>query len=79
MLRSLRRVRAAWASCWAVTSCWRSVLISSVSHASVLAWSLTTGSTTVDYNEWTVGVRRYFATDTDRLARHGGLLGGGGE
>ena len=38
-----------------------------------------TGSTTVDYNEWTVGVRRYFATDTDRLARHGGLLGGGSE
>ena len=40
------------------------------------------GSTgTVDYNEWTLGVRRYFATDTDRLNRHGGLLTGmgGGE
>jgi len=39
----------------------------------------TTGSATVDYNEWTVGFRRYFATDTDRLNRHGGLFGGGDE
>lgn len=38
-------------------------------------------SATTDYNEWTVGFRRYFATDTDRKARHGGLLTGmmGGE
>jgi hypothetical protein len=34
-------------------------------------------SATVDYNEWTLGIRRYFATDTDRKNRHGGLLGGG--
>jgi hypothetical protein len=34
-------------------------------------------SSTTDFNEWTVGFRRYFATDTDRRNRHDGLLGGG--
>jgi predicted porin len=29
-----------------------------------------------DYTEWTVGFRHYFATDPDRLNRHGGLLNG---
>lgn len=33
-------------------------------------------SSTTDYNEWTVGFRRYFASDTDRLMRHGGLFNG---
>lgn len=33
-------------------------------------------SATVDYTEFTVGFRRYFATGTDRKNRHGGLLGG---
>lgn len=28
-----------------------------------------------DYDEWSVGFRRYFATDTDRRKRKGGLLG----
>ncbi|MGH8442415.1 MAG: hypothetical protein ACRETF_05875 [Nevskiaceae bacterium] len=37
------------------------------------------GSATVDYSEWTVGFRHYFATAADRLARHGGLLGGAAE
>ena len=36
----------------------------------------TNPSVTVDYKEWTVGLRHYFATDTDRLMRHGGLLSG---
>lgn len=34
---------------------------------------------TVDYDEFTIGFRRYFATDTDRKNRHGGLLGGDAE
>jgi opacity protein-like surface antigen len=34
---------------------------------------------TVDYNEWTVGFRRYFATDSDRRLRRGGLLTGSGD
>lgn len=33
-------------------------------------------STKVDYTAWTVGFRHYFATDPDRLMRHGGLLSG---
>ena len=36
-------------------------------------------SASVDYNEFTIGLRRYFATDTDRKNRHGGLLGGDAE
>lgn len=31
---------------------------------------------TTEYSEYTVGFRRYFATDTDRRLRRGGLLGG---
>jgi len=36
-------------------------------------------SATVEYNEFTIGFRRYFATDTDRKNRHGGLLAGDAE
>jgi len=37
----------------------------------------TTGSSAdVEYQEWTVGFRRYIATQADRRNRHGGLLGG---
>ena len=32
-------------------------------------------SLTTDYDEYTVGFRRYFATDTDRRVRRGGVLG----
>jgi hypothetical protein len=31
-------------------------------------------SDTLDFNEYTVGFRRYFATDTDRRLRRGGVL-----
>lgn len=34
------------------------------------------GGTSTEFNEWSVGLRRYFATATDRRARKGGLLGG---
>jgi len=33
------------------------------------------GSATVDYNEFSVGFRHYFASDPDRKVRHGGILG----
>lgn len=35
-------------------------------------------SSTTEYREWSVGLRRHFATATDRRARHGGLLGASG-
>jgi hypothetical protein len=33
-------------------------------------------SVELEYSEWTVGFRRYFATDTDRYRRKGGLIFG---
>lgn len=53
---------------WALSAQWRAVTFTADSGA---------GEVDADSTDYTVGFRRYFATDSDRRKRKGGLLAGG--